>query len=97
MRVLHRFATVYTNPTPILCLSFSHSLPRFHFLFTVQSEVHEPAQHLSGAAQRCHHIGAGRGSGQHSATGHGPTAEADSVATVAFGGCATAIAKVSVS
>lgn len=61
----------------------------------VQSEEYEPAQHLSLATQRCHHIGTGCGSGHHTVVGHGAAAEAHIIATVALRGGAVAFAEVS--
>lgn len=92
MRVLHRFPhCLHCNQT-----RNAHSLlTLFLSSFAVQSEEHEPAQHLSVATQRCHHIGTGCGSGYDSIAGHGATVEADTVAAVAFGGSAATLAEVS--
>lgn len=86
------------KPPPSLTLSLIHSFSPLLFSLislAVQSEVHEPAQHFPVAAQRCHHIGTGRRSGQHSAAGHGTTAETHIIATVTFSCSAAVITKVS--
>lgn len=92
MRVLHRFPhCLHCNQT-----RNAHSLLTLflHSSFAVQSEEHEPAQHLSVATQRCHHIGTGCGSGYDSIAGHGATAKAYTVAAVALRGGAASLAEV---